>query len=229
LIAWVVPRWQPAANVGAQNGAAGGYSEVWRHPYFRRMAALGFICYGGMLAIQTLWAGPWMVKVAGLSPQQAATGLFFINLAMLVSFWAWGMAVPGLTRRGFPAERLIAWGLPMGLVVAATLIAGGTVLSGWTGAVLALYCASCSVVSLAQPAVGMAFPPALAGRALSAYNLVIFVGVFVVQWGIGLGVDLFLTLGLAEGDAFRAAFAVFLVICLASYLQFMRTKAQQLA
>jgi hypothetical protein len=41
----------------------------------------------------------------------------------------------------------------------------------------------------------MAFPSALAGRALSAYNLVIFIGVFVVQWGIGLLVDAFRALG----------------------------------
>ena len=35
----------------------------------------------------------------------------------------------------------------------------------------------------------MAFDSRLAGRALSAYNLVIFLGVFVIQWGFGLLVD----------------------------------------
>jgi len=38
---------------------------VWRHPYFRRMVPLGVITYGGMLAMQTLWAGPWLVRVSG--------------------------------------------------------------------------------------------------------------------------------------------------------------------
>ena len=65
-------------------------------------------------------------------------------------------------------------------------------------------------VALAQPAVGMAFPPALAGRALSAYNLVIFAGVFVMQWGIGLLIDGFGAIGLGEVASFRAAMAVFL-------------------
>ena len=63
---------------------------------------------------------------------------------------------------------------------------------------LALVCVSCTVTALAQPAVGMAFPSALAGRALSAYNLVLFSGVFTVQWGIGLLLDGFKALGLAE-------------------------------
>ena len=50
-------------------------------------------------------------------------------------------------------------------------------------------------VSLSQPAVGAAFPPHQAGRALSAFNLVIFSGVFCVQWGIGLLVDALQGLG----------------------------------
>ena len=41
------------------------YAGVWRNPYFRALTPLGF-SYGGMIAFQTLWAGPWMVKVAGL-------------------------------------------------------------------------------------------------------------------------------------------------------------------
>ena len=39
------------------------------------------------MAIQTLWAGPWMTRVAGYTPLQSATGLFWINVTMLVSFF----------------------------------------------------------------------------------------------------------------------------------------------
>ena len=67
----------------------------------------------------------------------------------------------------------------------------------------------------------MAFPAALAGRALSAYNLVIFVGVFVVQWGIGLLVDGFGALGLDVVDSFRAAMAVFLACSCGAYAWFL--------
>ena len=45
------------------------------------------------------------------------------------------------------------------------------------------------VVSLCQPAVAQAFPKAEAGRALSAFNLLIFLGVFSCQWGMGLAID----------------------------------------
>ena len=82
---------------------------------------------------------------------------------------------------------------------------------------LALFCVTSTFVSLAQPAVGMAFPAALAGRALSAYNLVIFLGVFTLQWGIGLLVDGFEALGWPQVAAFRGAFAVFLAFSITSY------------
>jgi hypothetical protein len=88
--------------------------------------------------------------------------------------------------------------------------------------VLAFFWVSSTFVSLAQPAVGMVFPASLAGRALSAYNLVIFIGVFVVQWGIGLLVDAFRAAGWTEVAAFRGAFGVFLATSMLSYAWFLR-------
>jgi MFS family permease len=223
VIAWQVPRWAvasaaPAGPAAAEAPVPGGYAAVWRNPYFRRMTPIGFFSYGGMIAVQTLWAGPWMVKVAGYDPLDAAQGLFWINVSMLCTFWSWGLLNPLLARRGFTTERLITWGLPLSFVVLATTIAVGP-LAG-AGA-WALFCMTSTFVSLAQPAVGMAFPPALAGRALSAYNLVIFAGVFVVQWGIGLLVDGFAAAGFDTVGSFRAAMGVFLALSVASYGYFL--------
>ena len=197
-----------------------GYGPVWRSAYFWRMAPIGFFCYGGLLALQTLWAAPWMTVVGGCSPLDAAAGLFAINLAMLVAFWTWGLVTPRLAKRGILPNQIIAWGQPISFGVLAWIIVSGPQLGDNTAWVLSLFCISSTFVSLAQPAVGMAFPPHLAGRALSAYNLVIFVGVFVVQWGIGLGVDLFKSFGWSPVLAFQAAFSVFGLCAVASYVYF---------
>lgn len=226
LIAWKVPPWQLAAPpVDGAVSANSSYAEVWRHPYFRKMAPLGFFCYGGLVAMQTLWAAPWMVKVTGYSPLQAATGLFWINVAMLATFWIWGSVNPWLTRRGIHADRLIALGLPISFLLLAIIIGASKELSTWAGVLWALYCMSCTFVSLAQPAVGMAFPAGLAGRALSAYNLMIFAGVFVVQWGIGLAIDGVKALGYTEIQAFQSAMLVFLLCSIGSYLYFLTAKS----
>jgi hypothetical protein len=71
----------------------------------------------------------------------------------------------------------------------------------------------------------MAFAPSLAGRALSAYNLVIFAGVFVVQWGVGLAVDGFKLLGLTEIQAFRSAMGLFLLSSIVAYGYFLTARS----
>ncbi len=226
LMAWQVPAWETAsaATQAATPDAEKGYAAVWRSRYFWRMTPIGFFSYGGMVAIQTLWAGPWMTQVAGWSSLEAATGLFGINLTMLCTFWTWGLVTPQLARRGISPNALIAWGLPSSFVVLGVLIVGAQDLGAWSAGVLALFCVASSFVSLAQPAVGQAFPAALAGRALSAYNLVIFSGIFVVQWGIGLLVDLFKNGGWTTAEAFQGALSVFLLCSVASYGYFLWSK-----
>jgi hypothetical protein len=92
---------------------------------------------------------------------------------------------------------------------------------------MAMLCVSSTFVALAQPAVGMAFPAHLAGRALSAYNLVVFAGIFVVQWGIGLLVDAGLGLGLVKTVAYQMALACFGICSVSSWLYFMLKKPVQ--
>ncbi|MDB5966793.1 MAG: transporter [Polaromonas sp.] len=227
-IAWVTPGWRSAAPPASASAgpAAGSYAEVWRNRYFHKMLLIGFFNYGGMVAMQTLWAGPWMIRVAGYTPLQAATGLFCLNATMLATFWCWGMFNPRLVRAGWSAERLITRLAPVSLLVLAFNVVGGSAI-GWLG--WALFCMTTSVVSLAQPAVGMAFRPELAGRALSAYNLVVFAGVFVVQWGIGLLVDAFGASGLTVAGSFQAAMGVYLCCCIASYAYFLSVKADNSA
>lgn len=223
-VALVVPAWPQAKNTEpgecagqSPHGLPSGYTVVWRNRYFQRLAPLGFFSYGGMVAMQTLWAGPWMQNVAGQSPQQAAAGLFWINMAMLGTFWSWGMVNPWLLRRGLDANRLMVWGLPSSLIVLATIVALGP--QAGAGA-WALFCVCSTFVSLSLPALAMTFPQALAGRALSAYNLVIFLGVFVVQWGIGLAIDGFMGAGLDTVAAYRAGMALFLACNGAAYAWF---------
>ena len=224
LIYWQVPAWDasPSDIVNTTSTATtSGYSEVWAHPYFRKMVPIGFFTYGGLVAMQTLWVVPWMTRVAEYTPIEAATGLFWLNMGMLISFLLWGLLSPWLVKRGLNAERLITAGIPLSFIALASIIFAADRLGQWTALGLTLYCIACTFVSLAQPAIGMAFPSALAGRALSAYNLVIFSGVFTIQWGIGLLIDGFKALGWAEVAAFQAALSVFLVCCIGSYVHFL--------
>jgi predicted MFS family arabinose efflux permease len=220
VIAWRVPEW--SSDDAKMRAAATSYAPVWRNAYFWQMAPLGFFTYGGMISVQSLWAGPWLARVGGYSPDAAARGLFTINVAMLVTFWCWGVVNPWLQRRGIVTDRLIAWGTPLSFVALLLMVVGGPAAGP---AALAFFCTATTFVSLAQPAVAMVFPASLAGRALSAFNLVIFVGVFVVQWGIGLVIDALRRAGWSEVDAFRGAFGLFLATSVLSYAWFLWSRS----
>jgi hypothetical protein len=195
-----------------------------------------------------------MIKVAGYSPLEAAQGLFYINVGMLIGFWVWGSINPWLYRKKISSDRLMLRGLPISFAILAIIIIAAqaynttaapingpifvnksgvglilTVLNKYVWALWAMYCVSCTFIALSQPAIALAFPAELAGRALSAYNLVIFAGVFVVQWGIGLMIDGFKALGWLEVAAFQGAFGIFLLCNMVAYGYFVLTRPQQIA
>jgi MFS family permease len=218
VVAIVLIGWQAPRHVAGQSAQPGGrYRDIMRHPVFVAMAPLAFFNYGGMIAVQALWAGPWLTQVSGWSAGQAAEGLFAINLCMLFAFMAWGVFMPHLARAGVQAQHLIAWGLPLSMLVLGVIV--------WLGpaagaAHWALWCVLSTIVSLSQPAVAQAFPAVWAGRALSAFNLVIFGGVFCLQWGIGVAIDVLRGAGWTQTDSFQGAFAIFGLCCVAAQLWF---------
>lgn len=213
----LVPRDGAARGSPAQPEPAGqgGYRQVFSHPAFWRVAPLGFFAYGGLIAMQSLWIGPWLTQVGGRSAGQAAQGLFLVNLSMLVAFLCWGLVMPRLIRMGWAGERLIARAWPLGVLLLAAIVWQAQQASAW---LWALWCVCTSVVSLSQPALGQVFPAALAGRALSAFNLVIFSGVFALQWVTGLAIDALLAAGWAPVPAYQAAFGGFAMACAMSFL-----------
>ncbi len=217
MIAVAVPRDAPMPAAGNPRLPEDGYRRIFTDPYFLRLAPLAFVVYGGLVAIQTLWAGPWLTTVAGWTASQAAGGLFIINLAMFCAFLAWGWLTPWLTDRGWQVNQLIGGLLPLSLPLFLLNVVLGP---DATAVHWALWCVSCTVIALSQPALAQSFAPALAGRALSAFNLMIFLGVFGVQWGIGLTIDALVASGWAKPQAFRAAFALFGVACALSCLWF---------
>ncbi|HMS26349.1 MAG TPA: MFS transporter [Burkholderiaceae bacterium] len=238
---WLAPAWEsPTASqqqtlTPKSNQSDTGYQQVWANPYFRSLIPIGFLAYGGLIALQTLWVTPWMIKVAGYSPAQAASGLFGINLTMLFTFWLWGAINPWLVQHKIHSDTLLLRGFPLSFVILAIIIIASQatntpptdqfgnvfyVLQQHIWILWALYFVGCSFVALTQPAIALVFPPQLAGRALSAFNLVMFLGVFVVQWSLGLLIDVFKYWGYTEVRAFQGAFVVYLICVMASYVYF---------
>ncbi|HEU5294033.1 MAG TPA: MFS transporter [Burkholderiaceae bacterium] len=215
VLAWaVIAALTPPGHTASSPANPGsGYRRIVRHPAFVRSWPLACFTYGGLIAVQSLWAGPWLTQVVGADPVGAARGLFLINLSMLASFMVWGLVMPRLVARGINADQLIRRGWPLGAAVMLLIIVlGPQAHACW----LALWCVCTSVIALSQPAVAQAFPKDEAGRALSAFNLLIFLGVFACQWGMGLAIDALTAAGWARDTSHRAAMALLLLATTAS-------------
>ena len=216
LILFFIPSWRQRSKE-EQEKNTGSLSDVWKNKFFRSTIPLGLFNYGGMVAIQTLWAGPWMVRVSGYSPLESATGLFWINLVMLVAFFVWGYFLPKISKYGLSAIKLMKFGLPISYLVLLSIVILGSKAGVF---LLTIYILTSIVLTLAQPAVALSFPTYLAGKSFTSFNLLIFVGTFIMQWGIGLIVDLSQSLGKSEIASFQISFFVYLIICIFSYLYF---------
>jgi hypothetical protein len=66
----------------------------------------------------------------------------------------------------------------------------------------------------------MIFSNTIAGKALSSYNLILFPGIFSVQWGIGIFIDLFKSFSYNTLIAYQLALSIFTICCILSYLYF---------
>ena len=211
-----IPPWKNKIN-NDQKKNNGSLSDVWKNKFFISTIPLGLFNYGGMIAIQTLWAGPWMVRISGYTPLESATGLFWINGTMLVSFFIFGYILPKITKLGFKTMRLMKIGLPISYLSLLIII-----ISGENAGTIhfTIYILTSIVLTLTQPAVALSFPTNLAGKSLTSFNLLIFVGTFIMQWGIGLVIDLSRYLKNDETQSFQISFTVYLIICILSYSYF---------
>ena len=216
LIIIFIPKWNVESLDKSKNN--GKLDEIWRNDLFKSLVPMGLFNYGGLFAIQTLWAGPWMIRVSGYTPEESAKGLFMIYFFMLISFLIWGYFVPKISKNINDAIRLLKFGTPLSLIVLSFIIYLGPDAGAfhWT-----LFVVAAIFLSLSQPAVGMAFTLSNAGKALTSFNLLLFVGAFFVQWMIGLIIDLSMNFNFSEVASFRFAMIFVLLTSLTSYLYFL--------
>ena len=216
LILLFIPSWNHKIEKN-ENKLEGKLSEIWSNNFFKSLIPLGFFNYGGVYAIQTLWAGPWMIRVAGYSPLESATGLFWINFIALIGFFVWGYFLPKISKYNLNSFKLMKFGIPISYLVLLSIVILGSKVGVF---LLTLYILTSIVLSLSQPAVALSFPKHLAGKSLTSFNLIIFLGTFVTQWGIGLIIDLSQSFGKSEIASFQISFFVYLLCCIFSYLYF---------
>jgi sugar phosphate permease len=206
----------PGQTLAAQLQAFG---EIARSRAFWRFAAQAGLFTGGFMALQGLWAVPYLVAVAGRSRVAAAATLLVLNVGMLAGQLSIGVGAAALRRAGLHRHRLMSLGLGLALACEAIIVAWpGSGSVPWFG--FGFFAAAGAQV-YGEAASG--FRPELSARVSTAVNQFAFVGAFLIQWGVG---------GLVEGlgrrmdapAAFRVTFAVLWLLQVAAVVWSARAK-----
>jgi sugar phosphate permease len=215
---WRVPDTQPATAGGGVAAQWAGVRAIFRNRRFWWIAPLGSFGMGSFMAIQGLWSVPWLMEVNGYDRATAAGHLLLMSAVILAGYVILGMLATRLARQGLHPRHLFAGGFALNAVALAAIVLQ------WPGTYTwwALYGFGAAVNILGYPILGEGFPKELAGRASTALNLLMFVGSFAAQWGIGLIIDATRGLGQTGSEAgLRTAFAVVLTCHVLTYVWFL--------
>lgn len=219
VIAWRVPDIAKPDRVESFGDQARAVVDVFHNPRFWWIAPLGAFAAGTFMAIQGLWAVPWMMEVDGLSRAVAANYLLVMNGLMLAGYVALGLVSQRLARHGLQPRHLFGYGFGINFL-ALLLIALGA-----PGALLwwVLYGLGFTVNIMGFTALNAGFARGFVGRSNTALNLAMFVGSFVVQWGIGVIADAArIGWGFDTAAGLRAGFAAVLGVYAIAFLWFVR-------
>jgi predicted MFS family arabinose efflux permease len=196
-----------------------GFVAIYTNAAFWRMAPLYFSMLGTLLAVQTLWAGPFLYDVLSYSAVQAGSALLMMGIGAILGYACSG---PLADRYGAPWMLVAAQVL---LIVTLAVFVGTPHIPS-QGLVALLYLcfslgAAFNVILL--PQARTLFAVQMSGRAATALNIFGFIGAFFFQRSMGYVIEFhgrdaagqYLTIG------YQWAFAIPLVCAVGALLNYL--------
>ena len=161
---------------------------VFRSPVFWGIAPLTALSSGAFLAIHGLWIKPWLRDVADLGEQESSQLLFLMTLSVIMGYFMLGIFTERLSHLfnmrpisvgvfGMSLFSLSQFSLAFGWVSSPMLL---VLLLGFLGTSNILIYAGLFQI----------FPKSYSGRVSTILNVQVFMGAFLIQWGIGEIIEL---------------------------------------
>jgi predicted MFS family arabinose efflux permease len=177
-----------------------GLLQILRAPAFWVFVPVAVLATGGFMAIQGLWAVPWLMQVEGISRAAAARYQLLLSVAGLSGQLLIATFATRWLQRGMSQLHLMVGGLALAMLAQTVIAWGGGGQHLWWFLLGLAGSSGAQVYSL----LAARFPLHLTGRVMSTINCAVFLGAFTVQWGFGVLVDV-LQLRMSLTDAYRAA------------------------
>ena len=221
LIYLVVPERGGGGKIETFPEQLRGLGSVVRDRVFWKVTPIVATSNATALAVQSLWLGPWLVDVGGLSRGEAANYLMACSLGFAVGVASAGSLISWLRRHDIDTLTVISYGILPFLIVQALMVGG--LAADFPLLIAIAYGLTGQVATMALAKYPEHFGVALAGRASTATNLVAFLLAFSCQYAVGWVIDFWPpeANGGYHPDGYRAAFAGALAIQVASYLWYL--------
>jgi len=165
--------------------------QIFRNPVFWSIVPLTALSNGSFLAIHGLWIKPWLRDVASLGEGDTTQLLFAMTLAIIVGYFSLGIFSERLSQL-FDIGPITVGVFGMTLFLTAQF----SMAYGWATSPLLLvvffgFLGSSCILTFAGLA--QIFPKKYSGRVSTILNVQVFMGAFIIQWGIGAIIELWPT------------------------------------
>jgi predicted MFS family arabinose efflux permease len=210
LIFLTVPRRDGVRVEARLSEQFGQMLRILRLPLYWRLAPFLGLTAGVQIAIQTLWAGPWLRDVLALGREEVARHLLWMAIAFMIGILSSGVVIDRLSRRGVgPLNVMLAY-LLVYLAAQSIIVLRVPELSflAWL-----VFAATGQVGIVAFPWFAAQVGNELAGRSNASINFAMFVTAFIAQGVIGMIIGLFAPTNAGYApEAYSWAFGAFLVL-----------------
>ena len=182
LIFYIVPEKEITKDNLIQEPVIRVLKIIYTNYHFLRAGPLAGLVGGTTMAIQGLWAGPWLSDVGKFSQSEIANILFLFTVFMTIGIVLMGILSDFLRRHNIPTISVMI-AMILVLIIPTTIITIGIfpkAIWPWILFSLTSFCAT-----LAYSGLNDYFPLHYAGRVSTAVNLITFMVAFIAQYAIG--------------------------------------------
>jgi len=193
--------------------------QIYTSQHFWRLAPLSTMCISTAWALQGLWAGPWLADVENLARPEIVHHLFIMALALCAGALLHGILAERLRRRGVRTQAVLA---AVGVLFIAAQLALILRLPVPSYLLWAIVGSMGAATVLSFTILAEYFPSEIAGQANAALNVLHIGGAFILQYAIGIVLDIW---GSKAGHypviAYQAAFTIILCFQVIAWIWFL--------
>jgi MFS family permease len=156
---------------------------VFAQPVFWRVVPLGILMQSIFLSYHGLWAAAWLADVNGVERADIGGTLALATIGLILGTFGLGAVADRLGRSGVPVLSVLMASAVAFMLVQVALISN---LPAPEALVWGAFIFFGSAGTLSYAALSQLYPAHLSGRVATAYNMLVFVVAFLMQWLIGV-------------------------------------------